>query len=145
MSVSLSSHSCLPPPPLPHPLSPYHKPPSSSSSTSSNPKKSHDRLLTPTSHSIHTKKHTKPHKCRVAGCGYSAAEKKSLERHVVSRAKWDADHARVLLPGAASEYACRVDPRCTYASCREDNRNRHEKRCPLRGSAPASAGGKVKP
>lgn len=79
---------------------------------------------------VHVKKHTKPHKCPVAGCGYEAAEKKSLERHIISRAKWDADHAGVGLQGL--QYSCRVDAACTYSSSREDNRNRHEKRCPRR-------------
>ncbi|KUI54657.1 Zinc finger X-linked protein ZXDB [Cytospora mali] len=79
---------------------------------------------------IHTNKHTKPFRCSAAGCDYSTAEKKSLQRHLLAKSKWDEEH-RI----AAHNYGLRdVKYRCsregcTYSTIREDNLKRHMTTC----------------
>ncbi|KAK7740909.1 hypothetical protein SLS53_004972 [Cytospora paraplurivora] len=83
-----------------------------------------------TKHKIHINKHTKPFRCSAAGCDYSTAEKKSLQRHLLAKSKWDEEH-RV----AAQDYGLKdVKYRCsrhgcTYSTIREDNLKRHMTTC----------------
>lgn len=79
---------------------------------------------------VHTNKHTKPFRCTAEGCGYATAEKKSLQRHLVARSKFDEEHrlaarsegVRAVRRGCAR-------PGCTYTTVREDNLNRHMRTC----------------
>lgn len=79
---------------------------------------------------IHTNKHIKPFRCSATGCDYSTAEKKSLQRHLLAKSKWDGEHRL-----AAQEYGLReVKYRCsrqgcTYSTIREDNLKRHMTTC----------------
>lgn len=79
---------------------------------------------------VHTNKHTKPFRCSAAGCNYATAEKKSLQRHLLARSRWDAAHAEAARGQGVSRvrHAC---PRegCTYATVREDNLKRHMGTC----------------
>ncbi|ROW09253.1 hypothetical protein VPNG_05810 [Cytospora leucostoma] len=83
-----------------------------------------------TKHKIHINKHTKPFRCSATGCDYSTAEKKSLQRHLLAKSKWDEEH-RV----AAQDYGLKdVKYRCsrhgcTYSTIREDNLKRHMTTC----------------
>lgn len=80
---------------------------------------------------LHTNKHTKPFRCSAAGCDYASAEKKSLQRHLLAKSKWDEEHRLAAqdygLEGV--KYRC---PRagCTYSTIREDNLKRHLTTCP---------------
>lgn len=79
---------------------------------------------------VHTNKHTKPFRCAAAGCDYATAEKKSLQRHLLARSKWDDEHRTA----ARSEGVRPVRHRCpregcTYATVREDNLKRHMNTC----------------
>lgn len=78
----------------------------------------------------HTYKHTKPFRCTAPDCDYAGAEKKSLQRHVAARAKWDEGH-RVAAEGLGVKdrrYRCeRVG--CEYVTIREDNLRRHATTC----------------
>lgn len=79
---------------------------------------------------IHTNKHTKPFKCTAAGCSFITAEKKSLQRHLAARSKWDNRHAL-----AAQQYGLPVvtyqctEKECKYSTTREDNMKRHKATC----------------
>lgn len=79
---------------------------------------------------VHTNKHTKPFRCSAEGCGYATAEKKSLQRHLLARSRWDAAHAEAARGQGVTRtrHAC---PRegCTYATVREDNLKRHMGTC----------------
>lgn len=79
---------------------------------------------------VHTNKHTKPFRCSAEGCGYATAEKKSLQRHLLARSRWDAGHAEAARGQGVTRtrHAC---PRegCTYATVREDNLKRHMVTC----------------
>lgn len=79
---------------------------------------------------VHTNKHTKPFRCTAAGCDYATAEKKSLQRHLLAKSKWDEEHRLA----ARSEGVKQVKHRCpregcTYATVREDNLKRHMNTC----------------
>ncbi|KAI3393012.1 hypothetical protein diail_4891 [Diaporthe ilicicola] len=79
---------------------------------------------------VHTNKHTKPFRCTAAGCGYEAAEKKSLQRHLQAKSKWDDDHrAAARSEGVPQRRFHCGRPGCTYATVREDNLKRHMKTC----------------
>lgn len=79
---------------------------------------------------VHTNKHTKPFRCAAAGCDYATAEKKSLQRHLLAKSKWDEEHRAA----ARSEGVRQVKHRCpgegcTYSTVREDNLKRHINTC----------------
>lgn len=79
---------------------------------------------------VHTNKHTKPFRCTAAGCDYATAEKKSLQRHLLAKSKWDEEHRAA----AQSEGVRQVKHRCpregcTYSTIREDNLKRHVNTC----------------
>ncbi|KAG6356388.1 hypothetical protein INS49_015776 [Diaporthe citri] len=79
---------------------------------------------------VHTNKHTKPFRCAAAGCDYATAEKKSLQRHLLAKSKWDEEHRAA----AQSEGVRQVKHRCpragcTYSTIREDNLKRHINTC----------------
>lgn len=79
---------------------------------------------------VHTNKHTKPFRCTAAGCDYATAEKKSLQRHLLAKSKWDEEHRAA----ARSEGVRQVRHRCpregcTYSTVREDNLKRHMNTC----------------
>lgn len=113
--------------------------PSSASEPSSSTIQQRPHLLCPycpteftdkTKLKIHTNKHIKPFRCSAAECDYSTAEKKSLQRHLLAKSKWDEEHRL-----AAQEYGLRdVKYRCpkdgcTYSTIREDNLKRHKTTC----------------
>lgn len=79
---------------------------------------------------IHTNKHTKPFKCSAAGCDYSTAEKKSLQRHLLAKSKWDEEHRLAAHEYGLSDvkYRCSKEG-CTYSTIREDNLKRHMTTC----------------
>lgn len=79
---------------------------------------------------VHTNKHTKPFRCAAAGCDYATAEKKSLQRHLLARSKWDEGHRLAALSEGVRQVRHRC-PRegCTYATVREDNLKRHMGTC----------------
>lgn len=81
--------------------------------------------------SIHINtKHTKPFRCAAAGCAYATGEKKSWQRHLVAKAKWDEAH-RVVADReglVAAQYQCGT-PGCTYVTLRGDNFKRHVRKC----------------
>jgi hypothetical protein len=81
---------------------------------------------------VHTNKHTKPFRCTATGCPYATAEKKSLQRHLLARSKWDEAHRAAAqdqgVRGLGGGHHCsRVG--CTYATVREDNLKRHMNTC----------------
>lgn len=79
----------------------------------------------------HTNKHTRPFRCTAPECDYATAEKKSLQRHVLAKAKWDDGH-RVAAEGLGVrevKYRC-VGAGCGYVTIREDNLRRHVAKCP---------------
>lgn len=82
----------------------------------------------------HINKHTRPFRCTAPSCDYATAEKKSLQRHVLAKAKWDEGHrvAAETLGVKEVKYRC---PRagCEYATIREDNLRRHVAKCPGKG------------
>lgn len=83
-----------------------------------------------TKHKIHINKHTKPFRCSAPGCDYSTAEKKSLQRHLLAKSRWDEEHRL-----AAQDYGLKdVKYRCSrhgcaYSTIREDNLKRHMTTC----------------
>lgn len=84
---------------------------------------------------IHTNKHTKPFRCTAPRCDYATAEKKSLKRHLVAKARWDEDHRLAADAQGVTEvrYRCPNAARgCTYATIREDNLKRHTSTCTAR-------------
>lgn len=82
----------------------------------------------------HTNKHTRPFRCTAPGCDYATAEKKSLQRHVLAKAKWDEGHrvAAETLGVKEVKYRCSKEG-CEYATIREDNLRRHVVKCPGKG------------
>lgn len=83
---------------------------------------------------VHTNKHTKPFRCTVPGCDGAFAEKKSLQRHLLAKAKWDDDHRLALESHGVKEirHACpHAERGCTYTTIREDNLKRHISTCSL--------------
>ncbi|CAN8096244.1 unnamed protein product [Discula destructiva] len=78
----------------------------------------------------HTNKHTKPFRCTAPLCAYASAEKKSLQRHVLARKKWDEGHrvAAEDLSVKEVKYRCARDG-CEYVTIREDNLRRHVGKC----------------
>ncbi|KAK2603218.1 hypothetical protein N8I77_009692 [Diaporthe amygdali] len=79
---------------------------------------------------VHTNKHTKPFRCSAVGCDYATAEKKSLQRHLLARSKWDGEHGAAAQRQGVMQVRHRC-PRqgCTYTTIREDNLKRHIKTC----------------
>lgn len=79
---------------------------------------------------VHTNKHTKPFRCTAAGCDYATAEKKSLQRHLLAKSKWDEEHRLAARCEGVKQVKHRC-PRegCTYATVREDNLKRHMNTC----------------
>jgi hypothetical protein len=79
---------------------------------------------------VHINKHTKPFKCAAAGCEDSFAEKKSLQRHLLAKSKWDEEHRAAARSEGVREVKHRC-PRegCTYTTVRDDNLKRHLKSC----------------
>lgn len=82
----------------------------------------------------HINKHTRPFRCTATSCDYASAEKKSLQRHVLAKAKWDESHrvAAERLGVKEVKYRC-VGVGCGYVTIREDNLRRHEVKCPELG------------
>lgn len=82
----------------------------------------------------HTNKHTRPFRCTAPSCDYATAEKKSLQRHVLAKAKWDEEHrvAAENLGVREVKYRC-TKVGCEYTTIREDNLRRHVAKCPGRG------------
>lgn len=81
---------------------------------------------------LHTNKHTKPFRCAAPRCAYATAEKKSLQRHMVAKARWDEDHRAAADTCGVREvrHFCPNARRgCTYATIREDNLKRHVSTC----------------
>lgn len=79
---------------------------------------------------VHTNKHTKPFRCTAAGCDYATAEKKSLQRHLLARSKWDDEHRAAALSEGMRQVRHRcARPGCTYSTVREDNLKRHMNTC----------------
>lgn len=81
---------------------------------------------------IHTNKHTKPFRCTAPRCDYATAEKKSLQRHLVAKARWDEDHRLAADANGVREvkHKCHNAARgCTYATIRDDNLKRHASTC----------------
>ncbi|KAJ4413673.1 hypothetical protein N0V82_008402 [Gnomoniopsis sp. IMI 355080] len=79
----------------------------------------------------HINKHTRPFRCTAPSCDYATAEKKSLQRHVLAKAKWDEGH-RMAAEGLGVKeikYRC-IGAGCGYVTIREDNLRRHEAKCP---------------
>lgn len=79
---------------------------------------------------VHTNKHTKPFRCSAAGCDYSTAEKKSLQRHLLARSKRDEEHRLATQESGlkgVSYRCCRSG--CTYSTFRDDNFKRHLMTC----------------
>lgn len=89
----------------------------------------------------HTNKHTLPFRCTAPGCAYATAEKKSLERHVLAKAKWDEGHRvvaeRLGLKGV--KYRC-TGVGCEYVTIRGDNLRRHVAKCPAMGKGAGGHG-----
>lgn len=80
---------------------------------------------------IHINKHTKPFRCTAPACDYAAAEKKSLQRHLLARSKYDEEHraaAEQVELGRAARHRC-PNTWCTYATIRDDNLKRHVSTC----------------
>lgn len=79
---------------------------------------------------VHTNKHTKPFRCAAAGCDYATAEKKSLQRHLLAKSKWDEEHRAAAQTEGVRQVKHRC-PRegCTYATVRDDNLKRHMNTC----------------
>ena len=124
----------IPPPTTAH-LSPSVPTPSSSSSQTTHTTNlicSHcgARFTDKTKLKVHTNKHTKPFRCTVAGCGYKAAEKKSLERHMLAQAKRNEEHRAAARSGGVRQvrHSC-PGKGCTYVTDREDNLKRHMNTC----------------
>lgn len=79
---------------------------------------------------VHTNKHTKPFRCTAPGCDYATAEKKSLQRHLLARSKWDEDHRLAAQnQGVKNIRHCCPREGCTYSTIREDNLKRHIATC----------------
>ncbi|KAL1854494.1 hypothetical protein Daus18300_011415 [Diaporthe australafricana] len=79
---------------------------------------------------VHINKHTKPFRCAAEGCGYATAEKKSLQRHLVAKSKFDEEHrAAAQIEGVKGVRRGCARPGCTYTTVREDNLSRHMKTC----------------
>ncbi|KKY39001.1 putative c2h2 transcription [Diaporthe ampelina] len=88
-----------------------------------------DLTLSPLS-GVHTNKHTKPFRCTAEGCDYATAEKKSLQRHLLARSKWDEEHRAAAQSEGVRQVRHRCPrPGCTYATVREDNLKRHISTC----------------
>lgn len=81
----------------------------------------------------HTNKHTRPFRCTAPSCDYATAEKKSLQRHVLAKAKWDEGHriAAETLGVREVKYRC-PGVGCEYVTIREDNLRRHVAKCPAK-------------
>lgn len=83
---------------------------------------------------FHINKHTKPFRCTVRGCDGAFAEKKSLQRHLMAKAKSDKHHHLALQTHGVKEvkHACPHAGRgCTYTTIRDDNLKRHISTCSL--------------
>lgn len=82
----------------------------------------------------HTNKHTRPFRCTALSCDYATAEKKSLKRHVLAKAKWDEEHrvAAEALGVREVKYRC-TKVGCEYVTIREDNLQRHVAKCSGKG------------
>lgn len=81
---------------------------------------------------IHTNKHTKPFRCTATGCDYATAEKKTLERHVIAKARWDGHHQAAADAAGVREMRRRCPNAvrgCTYVTSRKDNLGRHISTC----------------
>lgn len=79
---------------------------------------------------VHTNKHTKPFRCTAARCDYATAEKKSLQRHLLAKSKWDEEHRLAARSEGVKQVKHRCPrPGCTYATVREDNLKRHMNTC----------------
>lgn len=79
---------------------------------------------------VHTNKHTKPFRCAAAGCDYATAEKKSLQRHLLAKSKWDDEHRTAARSEGVRQVKHRCPRRgCTYATVRDDNLKRHMNTC----------------
>lgn len=113
---------------------PQPTPPSSSSQTTTNTDLTCSycgaTFTDKTKLKVHTNKHTKPFRCTAADCDYATAEKKSLQRHLLAKSKWDEEHRAA----AQSEGVRQVKHRCpregcTYSTIREDNLKRHINTC----------------
>lgn len=81
----------------------------------------------------HTNKHTRPFRCTAPDCDYATAEKKSLQRHLLAKAKWDEGHrvAAETLGVKEVKYRC-PGVGCEYVTIREDNLRRHVAKCPAK-------------
>ncbi|KAJ4388607.1 hypothetical protein N0V93_006065 [Gnomoniopsis smithogilvyi] len=82
----------------------------------------------------HINKHTLPFRCTAPRCTYAAAEKKSLQRHLLAQAKWDESHRVAAKRCGVKEvtYSC-TGAGCEYVTIREDNLSRHVAKCPAVG------------
>lgn len=81
----------------------------------------------------HTNKHTRPFRCTAPSCAYATAEKRSLQRHMLAKAKFDEGH-RLAAEGLGVrevKYRC-SGVGCDYVTIREDNLKRHVGNCPAR-------------
>lgn len=134
LSPCLTTH----PPPATAQSSRPHAQPSSSSSSSSHKAATTDHTCSrcgatfndKTKLRVHTNKHTKPFRCTAEGCDYATAEKKSLQRHLLARSKWDEEHRAAAQSEGVRQVRHRCPrPGCTYATVREDNLKRHISTC----------------
>ncbi|KAF3771387.1 hypothetical protein M406DRAFT_320792 [Cryphonectria parasitica EP155] len=90
----------------------------------------HRSFADKTKFKIHTNKHTKPFRCSAACCDYAAAEKKSLQRHLLAKSKWDEEHRRAAQSQGVENIKHRCPKQgCTYSTIREDNLKRHMSKC----------------
>lgn len=83
---------------------------------------------------IHSNKHTKPFRCTAPCCDYATAEKKSLQRHLGAKARWDEDHRLAAEAYGVREvkHRCTNASRgCTYTTIRDDNLKRHAATCTI--------------